>query len=146
VTRAPDFFAARITSTVSFALTWAMWTCPPVHFASIASRAAMADSATAGHPRRPSSVATGPSFIAAPFVRWASSQWLTTGLRNIAAYSRARRITSEFMTGRPSSENPAAPAFAMRPISASSSPFSPLVTAPRGKMRASPASAARSRT
>ena len=48
----------------------------------------------------------------------------------------ARRMTRPFMTGMPSSETATQPASYNSPISASSSPFDPLVIAPMGSTRA----------
>ncbi len=129
----PCFFAWRMTSTVSFALTWQIWTWPPVSCARAQSRAAMIASAAFGYPLRPSFAETGPSFITKPRVRVASSQCERIGFPNIFEYSSARRISSEFRIGIPSSENATAPASAIFPSSASSSPLRPFVTAPTAK-------------
>ncbi len=59
-------------------------------------------------------------------------------------YSRARRISSAFMTGLPSSEMATHPAPTNSPISANSSPLLPLVMAPMGKTCTAPSRRARS--
>ena len=51
---------------------------------------------------------------------------------NVRAYSIARRISSAFITGRPSSETATQPASFSSPISASVSPASPFEIAPTG--------------
>ncbi len=48
------------------------------------------------------------------------------------AYSSARRMSSAFITGRPSSETATQPASRSSPISASDSPLSPFEIAPTG--------------
>ena len=69
-------------------------------------------------------------------------QWLSTALSNIRQYSRARRMISALTTGEPSSVKATAPPSTSPPISASSSPLRPLVTAPIGKTLALPARSA----
>ena len=69
-----------------------------------------------------------------------SSQWARIGFPNILEYSSARRMSSALVIAIPSSENATAPASAILPSSASSSPLSPFVTAPTAKTFAAPAS------
>ena len=83
-------------------------------------------------PRRPSSVATGPSFMHAFSASVGSSQWSISARSKACAYSRARRIMRALATGLPSSENATQPASCRSPYSASSSPLWPRVMAPIG--------------
>ncbi|CNM35164.1 Uncharacterised protein [Mycobacterium tuberculosis] len=76
----------------------------------------------------------GPSCATAPTVSRGSSACWAISTPKPVAYSRARRMISGSCTQTPSSENIrtwAAPAFIM-PISVSSAPASPTVTAPTG--------------
>ena len=100
--------------------------------ASCTSRATIADSPTFGQPGRPRRVEAQPSFMTPSPTREGSSSCTTTGSPNIAAYSRARRMSMPFATGFPSSETATMPSAFMRPISASSRPSSPFETAPIG--------------
>ena len=100
-----------------------MCTAPPVYSARRRSRETMTSSATPGQPGSPRRVATSPSCTTPPATSVGSSQWSITGRSKIFEYSRARRISPADATGFPSSENPRAPATAMSPISASSTPF-----------------------
>ena len=104
----------------------------------------MTDSEAAGIPLKPSSVLTRPSCMTPLPVRCASSACWMTGMRKSVEYSSARRISSAFMTGWPSSEMATQPAPINSPISASSSPRCPLVMAPMGKTWAAPSRRARS--
>ncbi len=61
-----------------------------------------------------------------------SSQCCTTVSPNVRAYSIARRISSAFITGRPSSDTATQPASLSSPISASVSPARPFEIAPTG--------------
>ena len=96
------------------------------------SRATIADSAAAGWARMPARVETAPSFMAPPADSVRSSQCCTMVRSKVRAYSIARRISSAFITGLPSSETATQPASFSSPISASCSPPSPLVMAPTG--------------
>ncbi len=98
-----------------------------------------------GAPRSPSIVATGPSFMDAPWASVGSSQWSITVRSKAFAYSRARRIMRALAIGRPSSETATQPASRRSPYSASSSPFDPRVMAPMGQTRTAPSRAAASR-
>ena len=89
-------------------------------------------SEAAGIPRRPSSVEVKPSFITPPAESPMSSACVITGTPKGFTYSMAFRISPESVTGIPSSEMPTHPASHISPMSASSSPFSPLVIAPMG--------------
>ena len=98
----------------------------------------MMSSATRGQPRRPRRVATAPSCICAPSVSaWSSACWMR-GRSNVAAYSRARRMTALLVTQRPSSLTATAPASLRSAISVSCSPFWPTVIAPIGCRRTPP--------
>ena len=111
-----------------------MCTRAPASRASSASRATIDSSAARGHPDSPSLAAVGPSWATAPTVSLGSSACWAISTPRPVAYSRARRITSGSCTQMPSSENIrtcAAPA-AIMPISVSSAPASPTVTAPTG--------------
>ena len=78
-------------------------------------------------PGRPSLVDHSPSCMTPPPVRVRSSACWMTGTPKCWAYIRARRISSAFITGLPSSEIARTPARTISPISASSSPSSPLL-------------------
>ncbi|CAG7352660.1 hypothetical protein PICSAR7_01703 [Mycobacterium avium subsp. paratuberculosis] len=121
-------------STVPAVEAWQMCTRAPASRASSASRATIDSSAARGQPASPSRAAVGPSWATAPTVsRGSSACWAMSTPRPVA-YSRARRITSGSCTQTPSSENIrtcAAPA-AIMPISVSSLPARPMVTAPTG--------------
>ncbi len=83
-------------------------------------------------PGSPSLVDHSPSCMTPAPVRVKSSACWMTGMRKCWAYIRARRISSAFITGLPSSEIARTPARTISPISASSSPSSPLLMAPMG--------------
>ncbi len=86
----------------------------------------------------PARVDTDPSFIAPSADSVRSSQCWTMVRSNVRAYSIARRISSAFMTGRPSSDTATQPASLSSPISDSDSPASPFVIAPTGYTRTAP--------
>src|SRR5262249_9656332 len=96
-----------------------------------------------GCPDSPARVATSPSFIAPPADRPRSSACCTTGSPKVAAYSSARRIRPDDMTGRPSSDTATMPASRISPISASASPRTPCEMAPTGRTRTRSTSRAR---
>ena len=132
VTGRPSAFAAASSATDPRVERWAMWTRAPVCRASTTSRATMASSAAAGIGRRPSRVATAPSWATPSPARFTSSQCEITAMSKWRLYSRARRITPACMTGRPSSETARQPAATRSPNSAMRLPCWPAVMQPTG--------------
>ena len=135
VTSIPRDLAQRITSTLPAVETWQTCSRAPTWSASRTSRAMIASSATAGHPARPSSDDSRPSFICAPMVRRGSCAcWASTPPKPLM-YSSARRISSGSDTHEPSSENTRtfAREVAIAPISDRCVPCSPCDTAPIGR-------------
>ncbi len=145
VTRIPRFLPRRTESSDAAAERWATCTRPPVSSASRTSRSTIIASPADGAPRRPSSVATGPSFMHAPSCSVGSSQWSITTSSQPFAYSSARRIMRALATGLPSSETATQPASRRSPSSASCSPCCPRVIAPIGYTRTAPSARALSR-
>ena len=89
-----------------------------------------------GFPLRPSLVATSPSFICPDGDSERSSGWSATGIPKLCAYSSARRIRSELVTGLPSSVIATAPASTISPTGARRSPERPTEMQPTGYTRA----------
>ena len=110
----------------------ATWKRAPVSSASSRSRATITSSEAEGMPPSPSRTDCTPSCMSPPALRFRSSQWSITGMSSARATSMARRMTREFMTGRPSSEMATMPASRIDSMAASSSPRLPLVIAPMG--------------
>ena len=111
----------------------AMCALAPVDSLKMMSRATITSSELAGMPRKPSRAACTPSWMSPPRLRFKSSQWSMTVRPNDDAYCIARRMTREFITGKPSSEMATTPAACMAPISANCSPSQSFVMAPIGK-------------
>jgi len=128
--------------TAPFVDTWAMWIGESVNSARKTSRAVAASSATQGIPLSPSSVAVKPSFIWPSAARPRSSLWEIRVMSMPFAYSSARRISSGFDTGLPSSDTATQPASFRSPISARFSPFKPWVMAPTGNTLTRPSACA----
>jgi hypothetical protein len=92
----------------------------------------MTSSAAPGMPVSPSRVEVGPSCMTPLPTRPRSSSCTVSGSPKARAYSSARRMRAEDITGRPSSESATQPAAWSSPYSASSSPSEPLEMAPTG--------------
>ena len=97
-------------------------------------------------PVRPRRAEAGPSCICPPLKSEASCAWMAMKRLLTLTYCSARRVIAAVGSGMPSSLKPTAPAAPSSPISVSSWPSRPLVTAakkPTGTTASAPACSAR---